>query len=70
MMPESRRATRIPKIMPDMTMEIMVARCRGGAYWTAMGNMSCGVTVSIPTTKDSPRKTEKDVVRVKPSHCV
>ncbi len=67
-MPERSRATRIPNTRPDMTTEVIVARCRAGAYWIDNGNMNCGVQVRIPIMKDRPKKALKEGVKVAPSH--
>ena len=68
MIPDSRRARRTPNTSPDMTIEIIVDRCFAGAYWTASGNMNCGVQVSSPMTNERPRKVLKELVNVAPSH--
>lgn len=67
--PDKRRAISMPRRRPDTTTEIAVARRCAGARSPTRGSISWGVTVVIAVMKESARKTEKDFVTHKPSHC-
>lgn len=67
--PERRRAMSMPRRRPETTMERAVARRWGGARSPTRGSMSWGVTVETAVMKEMARKTEKEFVIQRPSHC-
>jgi len=67
--PERRRATSIPRRRPDTTMERAVARRWIGARSPTSGSISWGVTVVTPVMNERARKTGKDFVTQRPTHC-
>jgi hypothetical protein len=67
--PERRRAMSIPRSRPETTIERAVARRWAGARSPTSGSMSCGVTVEMAVMQDRARKTGKELVRHRPSHC-
>lgn len=67
--PERRRAMSMPSRRPETTMERAVARRWGGARSPTRGSMSWGVTVETAVMKEMARKTEKEFVIQRPSHC-
>ena len=65
--PARTRARRTPKRRPERTMEIAEARRCGGARSAAKGIRTCGVTVKVPTRKESVSKTTSEEVVARPT---
>jgi hypothetical protein len=59
----------MPKTSPDISTEVMVARCRSGEYCTVRGNMSWGVHPVMAARKDRTRKAVKSRVMMRPRNC-
>lgn len=66
MVPERRRAIRMPSMRPEVTIERETPFLLGGASSPTRGSISCGVTVVAPTMKERAEKTGREVVMQRP----
>lgn len=66
MVPDSTRATRIPSMKPEATMESAAARLWGGARSPTSGSISCGVTVVTAVMKEIVVKMVSEFVTQRP----